>query len=254
MRTDDVLVLLGVDHRTFGHVHTDETAAGRSAAAISPGARAGAPSMANKADRRFPNEDALAVVEDDDRTLLAVADAHFGHGSSHALIRGLVAEPGAIPSDAETLRAHVTSSPAEHATAPSRTTFTVCAVDRGAGRGFGFTWGDSSVVTVHDDRVLRHTMPLGNFVDTRDVATRAPRPFTFGLHGVRLVVAFTDGVDECNYRSPSTSIGPPHILDVARAADFDPSRFVRDLARLALRGVDGNPGGEDNLAIAATTP
>ena len=67
-----------------------------------------------------------------------------------------------------------------------------------------------------------------------------------------LLLAFTDGVDQCHYRSPVTSIQPGHIAAVARAASFDPLAVVQDLTALALSGVDGNPGGEDNIAIVAS--
>ena len=67
-----------------------------------------------------------------------------------------------------------------------------------------------------------------------------------------LVAGFTDGIDECHYRSPETSVGYHHIAALAADVDYDPLRLVTELTQLALTGVDGNPGGQDNIAVIAS--
>ena len=81
---------------------------------------------------------------------------------------------------------------------------------------------------------------------------RAER-FEFAFGAGELVVGFTDGVDECHYRQPRTSIGPRHLQDLLIVSSGDPAAYASALAGLALAGVDGNPGGEDNLAIVVSS-
>lgn len=252
MTDHDSALLLGTDHVRFGGLDVRGTGRGRSAAAISVGARPDAPSMRSKGDRRQPNEDAALVRDQGERTLLAVADAHWGHHASHSLIEALADFTDAVPESPEELRAALAELSLDPAPMRSRTTLTICVVDRARSRGFGLQWGDSSVVTIDGEGTRRHTMPQGDFVAPTDFDVVTGRPFAFDLAHVRLVAAFTDGIDQCHYRSPSTSVGPRHIQAVAEATMFRPEAFVRELARLALAGVDGHPGGEDNLVVTAT--
>jgi hypothetical protein len=64
------------------------------------------------------------------------------------------------------------------------------------------------------------------------------------------VAAFTDGVDECHYGHPKTSIRPHHLRALLAELGPAPEPFARRLLALALCGVDGHPGGEDNAAVA----
>ena len=66
-----------------------------------------------------------------------------------------------------------------------------------------------------------------------------------------LVVAFTDGVDECHYGKPESSVRIDHVAELFGVVS-SVEVFVEALGALALSGVDGHPGGQDNLAIAAT--
>ena len=248
--TRHTLLLLGREHPEFGAPTVESTGAGRSAAAISAGAHPGIPSMQHKGDRGVPNEDALALVEEGPRTLLLVADAHHGHEASHVLAEKLAEGP--IPDDPETLRTRVTTLSSEHARTTSRTTLSICVVDRAAGRAFGLQWGDSSIATVTETETVRRTMPVPTYVDADTVSTTPPQRFAFDLKGVRFVLAYTDGVNECHYRSPATSIQPHHVQMLARNAEGDVTVFADMLARRALRGVEGNPGGQDNIALGVT--
>jgi len=58
-------------------------------------------------------------------------------------------------------------------------------------------------------------------------------------------------VDECHYRSPETSVRSGHRRMLHGQVGSDPAPYVRALLGLALEGVDGNPGGQDNVAVAA---
>ena len=46
-------------------------------------------------------------------------------------------------------------------------------------------------------------------------------------------------------------IGPAHIHDLYSSIAPRPAGFAEALARLALAGVDDNPGGQDNIALVA---
>ena len=64
-------------------------------------------------------------------------------------------------------------------------------------------------------------------------------------------MAFTDGVDGCHYRRPETSVQPEDIHEIALATNMDPLETVNEVITLALKGVDGSPGGQDNIAMIA---
>ena len=99
----------------------------------------------------------------------------------------------------------------------------------------------------------------GNYVTPWDRESLNPRrghEFEFAIPPDGVAVAFTDGIDECCYEHPDRSVLPGDLwglLDETGGA-VEVELYVRDLAELALAGVDGNPGGQDNLAIAATGP
>ena len=71
-----------------------------------------------------------------------------------------------------------------------------------------------------------------------------------------LLVAYTDGVDECCYGAPERSLSLGDIADVLERIDptdpDTPRRFVELLAHAALQGVQPGAGGQDNLTIVAT--
>ena len=61
-----------------------------------------------------------------------------------------------------------------------------------------------------------------------------------------------DGIDQCHYRQPETSVTPRHLRSLLAETGPEPSRYAQALVELALRGVDGNPGGQDNIALVVT--
>jgi hypothetical protein len=61
-------------------------------------------------------------------------------------------------------------------------------------------------------------------------------------------MAFTDGIDECHYRSPATSLGSAQFVELFDEVGAAPEIYCGRLAQWALDGLDGHPGGQDNLA------
>ena len=135
----------------------------------------------------------------------------------------------------------------------SETTLCVACGDRERGTGFGCSWGDSSLVVVGFDREASPLHPK----NSKYVSLAAPQSlrreraecFDFGFAPGELVLGFTDGVDECHYRRPKTSVQPRHLQDLLIVSSGEPQAYATALIELALAGVDGNPGGEDNIAV-----
>ena len=244
------LLLLGRDHQRYGSFEAVSVTE-RVAAAISIGADPESPSLKFKDDPDTLNEDALCVVIDGTRTALAVADAHYGPESSHVLIEQLCERwNSGVPVDFDGL-ADVANQLGVSAETDSETALLMAVHDSATGEGFGFSIGDASLIVVgsgrdgspENPRNHRYVSAFGD--DAEAVA------FSFVTKPGDLVLAFTDGIDECHYRHPETSIRPHHIDQVVASAAGDPLLVVEQLSQLALDGVDGNPGGQDNIAIVA---
>lgn len=252
---DGSTLLLGSDHATWGEYSLAESGQGRSAAALSVGADPRSPSMANKASRLYPNEDALLVADQGPLTLLAVADAHHGHQASHTLLEALANSGPAIPRDREALDACLASLRFTVDPPDSGTTLLVAVLDRGTGRGFGTSFGDSSLVRVDAAGAEYLSLRRASYLRANAGAGLDPAdglPLEFGAGDGALLVAFTDGVDECHYHSPSTSVGPGHLHELFDRTGARAPAFAAALVELALAGIDGHPGGQDNIAVAVT--
>lgn len=263
-------VLLGVDHADYGAVRVVAGTDGRTAAAISIG---GDYVRMRKGDLPVPNEDAVAFVDDGARTLLVVCDGHAGHWASHGFAEALAEIP--VPPGLLELHGSLRSLVQPVAGRPeelpdgllaARSTLLLAVVDRARGRLFGLSYGDSSLFVLRGDELpARCNRKNDHFVgpwSPRSLAERAPSEFQLALQPGDLVVACTDGVDECHYHRPETSVGPAHLRQLWRGgangaggagAAVGAAEFAGALARLALRGVDGHPGGQDNVAIVATS-
>lgn len=244
------LCLLGRDHQRYGAF--DSFAVGEAAAAaISVGADHSSPSLVFKDDPEVLNEDALCVTVDGKRTGIAVADAHYGPESSHTLINALHQRwADRLPSSAEEL-ALSTTTIGTAAVTDSETALLVAVHDAASGVGFGLSIGDASLVIVGAGGDATPLNPRNHRYVTAEGDDAEPLPFTFHATEGDLVLAFTDGVDECHYRNPATSVLPHHIERIAQTHANDPLGVVEALTHLALSGVDGNPGGQDNIAIVA---
>lgn len=255
MAAHETLLLLGEDNTDWGAVGIRAGATGRVACAISRGRRPALPSSApTKVD---PNEDAVLALDDGDAVLLAVADAHHGREAGHRLLEriaaGLRTDLPSLHALAEAL-AGLAGAGGE---TPSETTLAVAVCRRSSRRGFGLSFGDSSVFLVGGGEPPRRLAAKRHaFVrpgDALSLARERAVPFRFVGGPGRLLVAFTDGVDECCYGRPALSVGPAHLDDLLRETGALPEAYARALANLALEGVGGNPGGEDNLAVAVAT-
>jgi hypothetical protein len=245
---------LGKDHPTFGAIHVEVSPDGRAALAISAGADPDSPARAGKGDPdQVPNEDAALVIDEGERVLIAVADAHFGHQASHALLRALGRAP-APPLGIEDLRAFLASIPSDETGSDrSETTLAVAVLDRVARRVFGLSFGDSTVLLLGAGS---HGEPLHRR-DDRFVTPARPQTMLGGEPFTRervapeqVLVAFTDGVDGCCYGDPERSLRAEHLVAMGRRAR-SVEELVRGVAESALAGVEGAPGGQDNIAIVA---
>lgn len=248
------LLLLGRDHGDYGRYElrrpTPDTAC-----ALTVGADPASPSRAYKGDLAIPNEDALLLVEQGPRVLLAVADAHFGHRPSHDLLAALdaaVAEVPAAPGElAALLRGLAAGPPAGDY--PGRTSLLVAVLDRAAGGGFGWSFGDSSCAVCGPGGarwpVNAHSHDFVSLVEPATLAPEDGDPFAFRAGPGELVLAFTDGIDGCHYGYPETSVGETELCEVFTSAGADPEGHARRLVELALGGVRGAPGGQDNIAL-----
>ncbi len=266
MTTQDIAALFGEDHPTPHEFAMHGLTSGRVWCALSVG---GPRVLQRKADDPAPNEDALCVAEGDGWVLLAVADAHHGVEASHAWIDAIAerveAHRGGPPSteDLWSIVATPTEPTASRGDGPatsvatlrSESTLMALVLDRRRGEVRGVSLGDSSAVVVGLDRgaqVLSRPAPLYAAPDDAGALAR-PRfqAFSSPVSPGELVLVYTDGVNECEYGNPAHSIGPAHLESVWIRSAGDTERFVEGLVRLALAGVDGHAGGEDNIAIAA---
>ncbi|MCB9877777.1 MAG: protein phosphatase 2C domain-containing protein [Planctomycetes bacterium] len=258
------LLLRGEAHGAFGECASATDPIGRSAGAISAG---GDYVRLWKAHQAVPNEDCAFACDDGERTLLVVCDGHHGRSASHALVDAFAAAvpPDALPDGPDALaelvaRALHHAGEAEPAAidvdeVDSATTMLVVLVDRRRRRLFGLCSGDSSALVVPP---AGRAVPCSEKGDDYLVPWRAqtftawpPRSFAAAVVPGDLVVLISDGIDECHRHHPETSIRLRH-LEQLRARHAEPGAFAVALVDLALRGVDGNPGGQDNATALVT--
>lgn len=263
MNTSDTLLMLGRDHAVYGEISRGSL--GPVAACLSVGADTESPSLAFKADKALPNEDALLAKRSGDLYLLAVADAHFGHLASHLLLERLAERqlprrgPGEEGAVFELMELCL-SVQRPHQSSRSGTTLLVALYASRTGRVLALSTGDSTLGTLssagwrvrneHNHSYLGLDLP--SYPDEWDLTE-------FTLEPESLLILHTDGVDECHYRQPETSIRSHHMESLWKGLSSEPpeslelrvGRFSEALTRMALEGVDGHPGGQDNIALLA---
>jgi hypothetical protein len=247
--------LLGRDHVRYGLYVCSTLAGGNTACTISVGAESDSPSLWSKGGDDSLNEDALFAVDDGRRLYMGVADAHFGYESSHYLIERLLCEPERIPTELAELEQRLRELGPSTEARRSESTLLLTVYDRQARQGFGISVGDSSlaivgaqgarIVNVHDPTFLAPAEPSG-------IDLERSTPFLYFAPAEHLLLAFSDGIDECHYRSPATSIRERHLHTLFLETGAAPEPYARRLTELALSGVDGNPGGQDNIVLAVT--
>lgn len=247
------LLLLGRDFGEYGSLELRRVGL-HTAVALSVGSDRDSPSRIFKHDPSVMNEDVLSAVETPTHACFAVADAHYGPEASHFIGERLHAiwrrvRPMDLTHLSYMLEFLATGAPA---VTESESTIVAVSYDRSTRAGFGLSIGDSSFMIVPRDGSLPITRNRHDalFATTSDEQTLAVSDaFQFTAQSGDLLLTFTDGINECHYRSPETSIQPRHIAEVAAAADYDPFDTAERIARLALSGVDDNPGGQDNIAL-----
>lgn len=254
--TAERLLLLGLDHTDYGVAYAASQASGRTAAAISVG---GDYVRIRKGDVDVPNEDGCLAIDDGELTLLVVADGHHGHWASHGLLEAL--HGTAVPHDLMALLAAIQrvgqTLPADRSGLPeglltARSTLLAAVIDRRRHRIFGASFGDSSIFRLSNGKVVeRLNRKDENYVSPWSPGSLDPRlafEVSLAIDPGDLVVAFTDGVDECHYGRPEISVGPEQLKSL-QAHSAEPHTFAQALADLALAGVGGHRGGQDNIAV-----
>ena len=238
-------MLLGKEHPTYDKI--DSTSLYGSFAAITVGSDPASPSIKYKGED--PNEDALVLYDDARYCVQAVADAHFGLASSHSLITFLYeALLSSIPKTQEELAQLYEKFIFKEAT-HSETTLLIAIWDRKEKQGFGVSVGDSTLLLVHEDGIEQCNPKNRRYIDPQKPFFKPEEFFYFSFPNNALLLAFTDGVDECNYRNPEKSINHEDFHKLFKQYGGYPKEYGSALITLALKGVRGHKGGQDNIAL-----
>lgn len=251
------LLLLGREHPGLGSFALESVPSGRVACALSAGRDPLSSARFSKGRHDVPNEDGVLALDTGARSLLAVADAHFGHESSEALLAAL-ARHAAVPESLFALQELLPALAAPAATPDdehtSESTLLVAVLEHASGAVWGVSYGDSSAWLLEARGAVRPLVtPTHRYVHAQDAASLDPRrgtTFFCELAAGDALLVHSDGVDECCYRAPERSIGARHLEALLRELGTSPRDYVARLTELALHGVDGQPGGQDNVAIA----
>ncbi|MDA1194266.1 MAG: protein phosphatase 2C domain-containing protein [Planctomycetota bacterium] len=251
----DRILLLGQDEARYGAFRSETLDGGRVACCLSVGADPETPAGAFKGNPDVPNEDALLVIAHEDRVLLAVADGHYGTYASHTLLQRLqdtVEAPPASPAALARLLREV-ARPEPGAPPRAATTLLAVVIRYDIRAGFGYSFGDSTCLVLGGPRsgqpLHRHTDAYVTPQVRESLASERAAFFELDLPEGGLLAAFTDGIDECHYRQPATSLGTDQFNGLYEQSGPDPARYADALAQAALDGVSGSPGGQDNLAL-----
>ncbi len=251
----DHALLLGESETVYKDRDLTVLPSGRVVAALSVGADPRSPALAHKGDPDRPNEDAVLVMERGDRALLAVADAHYGCLASHALLSALAERLTDLPASPMDLGHAVRAAAMDgRRTDSSGSTLLIAVLHRRLGGGFGFSWGDSTC-TLLGAGLPGEPLPRPNaaFVHPQvpwTLETERASFFEFDLPAGGLLAAFTDGIHECHYGHPETSLGPAQFTELFQETGPDPHAFAERLIEAAHAGRAPHPGGQDNIALA----
>ncbi|MCA9793937.1 MAG: SpoIIE family protein phosphatase [Candidatus Eremiobacteraeota bacterium] len=240
------LLMLGRDHTDYGEWEQQELA--EAIACLSVGQDKDSPSLGFKADKANPNEDALLILHHNGRYLLAVADGHFGHQTSQALVERLSRAP--IPGDESELRRALSGLAEPALPVGGGSTLLVAVVDASARRGFALYAGDSSLAIVDAESCQVYTEERKRFFYFNNpLEADEWQSIHFDLPAEGAVLLYTDGINECHYRQPDTSVGAEHIHRLWKFFGQQPAEFAGQLVKLALTGIEPHPGGQDNIAL-----
>lgn len=259
------VVMLGRDHMAADRYAMCSVGDdGRTVCSLSLGGLAAIP---RKGGTQVPNEDCLVAADFGSIAFHAVADGHRGYRASHKLVE-LIA--GRLDG-ADSIRTLVRTCGWLHGQEPqeeedarrptgikdiSRTTATLCAIDRESGTVEGWSLGDSAVYHLSlTHGISRLNEPNTVYVtpfQTDPVDPGSLQHFRAAVHPGDILLSCSDGVFECHYGSPETSISLDDLESLFFRFSGDVDAYVAAVSRDALRGVRGNPGGQDNIAVIAT--
>lgn len=207
------------------------------------------------------NEDCVLAYDDGRRVIQAVADGHHGHQASHLtieLVAAIVEASGTALSPEEILKQlHPRWAEAESGGEDgSRCTLALLIIDRGEGIMEGVCLGDSGIFLGNMESGVRRVVPPNTFYTAPwDPGSHGIPPSAFFRVPVKSgdwVVTCSDGVHECRYERPEDSIGMEDLEALMIRAGRSPEVFVESAVRLAIAGVRGKPGGEDNIGVVAS--
>ena len=235
----EIVLMLGRDCTDYGGDQSGRL--GRTAACLSAGCK-------GCEDEPQSNEDALLLMQQGDRYLLAVADGHYGLEVSHQILQRLSKHP--IPASGAALRAILTEIQNPPIRSGGGTTLTVGCLHAETLLGFGLSTGDSTLAVVDNEGIKICTSPNHRYLyPNRPLEAHEWCAFNFTVPSRGTVLLYTDGVNECHYRQPETSVQDEDIDRLWLAYGDDATCFASALVYLARKGVRGNPGGQDNIAV-----
>ncbi len=256
-----VLTWLGRDHSDYGSYSFAQPATDI-ACAISVGRDKSSPSLEWKGEDAHPNEDALFVVDAGSHVIFGVGDSHCGNAASHLLTERLAQhfsdniDAVVHAADPRELVAQIFDEYAARIPelCPGETSLVLTVYDRAQRSGIALSFADSTLTILRNgvDPILvnRHNHTFVSFEEPTNFAAEHRSWSQFSTVPGDTLVAYTDGIDECHYRSPETSVTLAHMAAV-HASSSDSEEFLRALVELALSGTEGNPGGQDNIAAVA---
>ena len=241
--TTDVheVLMLGTDYERYGDLTV--SGVGELVVAMSVGATPDTPSAQFKGDAK--NEDALSARDSGSLARLVVADSHYGDQASGLLVAAMHAaaleqvtpDLGVLPGTTD----------------GSETTLTTVWINRDVCAAEARWVGDSLALLLRPGAPPIELIDADHqFFDTESFSWSAMHHRSVPVEPGDVIIAFTDGVNECHYRQPATSISIERIGELFEQAT-SLTGFVEALGELALIGVNGHPGGQDNIAIAAIT-
>lgn len=250
-------LLLGEDHGALKQFAVTASADQRAALAISSGWELAAASKRAKGSKDHPNEDAGWLAWGEEHAVAVVADAHHGREASHDLLRAIHERDDLPPTEPAELKRWmakvIASLPASSARSGAAVLLVV--LDRARHEATYWATGDCTAYRItargRVERVIRRRSGYFHRADGSQLSPRAARLTLRRGDGLLLA---TDGLFECCYGDASRSVQPEDIEATLAVAPPDAAGTLAAIMKLALTGVRGQPGGQDNVCLALLRP